>query len=138
MHILADTLRFFLFHAVEQVLKHFRDRFITEVEAGAIIMELLDKDIIPDGVQEKIAKTDSPKQQNEILHARLMKTCTIDALRTVCEIIMKVRGNPKMKALGEAMTKSLETGKCCAFVFVCVFVCVFACVLLLMIISYTL
>lgn len=53
-----------------------------------------------------------------------MKTCTYDALKTVCEIIRKVVGNPKMKALGDAMTKSLEAGKCHACVFACVCVCV--------------
>lgn len=44
------------FHAAEQVLKHFRDRFIMEVEADAVVMELLDKDIIPDGVQKRIER----------------------------------------------------------------------------------
>ena len=30
----------------------------------------------------------------------------------VCDIIVSVRGHPKMRELGEAMKKRLHTGKC--------------------------
>ena len=95
----------------------YRDRFISEMDANTVINEFLYKDIIPEGVQQKISKTDCPKQQNEILHACLVRTCTDEALMTACDIIIAVQGNPKMATLGKDMKRSLESGVCaCACV----------------------
>ena len=38
--------------------------------------------------------------------------CTKEALMDVCDIIVAVRGHPKMHQLNEAMKKRLHTGKC--------------------------
>ena len=100
------------FHAAKQVLDDFRDQFIADVDANTVVWELLYKDIIPRGLQERISRTDEPKQQNEILHDCLQKTCTKEALMEVCDIIVSVRGHPKMQELGEAMKRRLHTGKC--------------------------
>ena len=51
-----------------------------------------------------------PTQQNQFLHLILKEKCTEDTLETVCDIITAVKGNPKMKALGESMKRRLETG----------------------------
>ena len=51
-----------------------------------------------------------PTQQNQFLHLILKEKCTEDAFETVCDIIIAVKGNPKMKALGESMKRRLETG----------------------------
>ena len=77
-----------------------------------MVWELLHKNIIPRGVQERISRTDEPKQQNEILHDCLQRTCTKEALTEVCDIIVAVRGHPKMRELGEAMKRRLHTGVC--------------------------
>ena len=77
-----------------------------------VVMELLDKDIISDGVRERIEKADGPRHRSEILHAHLKRTCTEEAFRIVCGIIASVRGNPKMSALGKDMQRSLESGEC--------------------------
>ena len=100
------------FHAAKQVLGDFRDQFIADVDANTVVWELLYKNIIPRGVQERISRTDEPKQQNEILHDCLQRTCTKEALMEVCDIIVSVRGHPKMRELGEAMKRRLHTGKC--------------------------
>ena len=100
------------FHAAKQVLDDFRDQFIADVDTNTLVTELSSKDIIPRGVQERISRTDEPKQQNEILHDCLQRTCTKEALMEVCDIIVAVRGNPKMRELGEAMKRRLHTGKC--------------------------
>ena len=72
-----------------------------------------------------------PKEQNAFLHLYLKEKCTDEAFKAVCEIIIAVQGNPKMKALGEAMKRMLETGKCvCVCVCMCVCVCVCVCVCL--------
>ena len=100
------------FYAAKQVLSDFRDQFIADVDANTVVWELLHKDIIPRGVQERILKTDEPKQQNEILHDWLQRTCTKEALMEVCDIIVEVRGHPRMRELGEAIKRRLHTGKC--------------------------
>ena len=51
------------FHAAKQVLNDFRDQFIADVDANTVVWELLHKDIIPRGVQERISRTDEPIQQ---------------------------------------------------------------------------
>ena len=101
------------FCTAEQVLQHFRERFIKEMDANGVVMELLHREIIPQGVRMTISKTDSPRQQNEILHERLFRTCTYTALKTVCEVIRNVVGNPKMTLLGQDMMMCLETGQWC-------------------------
>ena len=100
------------FHAAKQVLGDFRDQFIADMDANTVVWELLYKDIIPRGVQERISRTDEPKQRNEILQDFLHRTCTKEALMDVCDIIVAVKGHPKMRQLGEVMKKRLHTGKC--------------------------
>ena len=114
----------FLILTAETVLKEYRDRFIAEIDANPVVNEFLYKGIIPEGVQRNISKTDSRKQQNEILHAHLLRTCTNKALTTACGIITSVEGNPRMSALGKDMQRRLESGVCtCVCMHVCVCVC---------------
>ena len=88
------------------------------MDANAVVWELLYKDIIPRGVQERISKADEPKQRNEILHDWLQRTCNKEALMEVCDIIVAVRGHPKMQNLGKAMKRILHTVKCICIVLV--------------------
>ena len=78
-----------------------------------VVIELLHRKIIPQGVRMSISRTDSPRQQNELLHERLFRTCTYTALKTVCEVICDVVGNPKLTLLGQDMMMCLETGQWC-------------------------
>ena len=111
----------FSFHAAELVLNEYRDRFITEMDANAVIRDLFHHGIISDGDQESIAKADSRMERNRILHACLLRTCTNEALLRACGIIVSVQGNPKMSVLGDDMRKRLESGVCAhAYVYVCV------------------
>ena len=98
------------FHAAKQVLCDFRDQFIADMNVNTVVWELLYKDIIPRGIQEKISRTDEPKQCNQILHNCLQRTCTKEDLMEVCDIIVTVKGHPKMRQLGETMKKRLCTG----------------------------
>ena len=116
---------------MEEVLSEYRERFISDVDVNMVVMELLDKGIISDGVQENIARANGPTQRSEILHAYLKRTCTKEAFRRVCSIIASVQGNPKMSALGEDLLGRLESGVCvcmCACACVCVCVCLCVCV----------
>ena len=111
----------FSIYTAEEVLKEFRDWFIADIDASAVVQEFLNKGIIQEGVQQTISKTDSPKQQNEILHVHLLRTCTNEALMTACSIITSVQGNPRMSDLGKDMQRRLESGVCmCTCVHVCV------------------
>ena len=71
-----------------------------------------------------------PAQQNQFLHLILKEKCTARAFETVCDIITAVKGNPKMKALGESMKRRLETGcyVCVLGETVCVGTCGCVCV----------
>ena len=97
------------------MLVHFRDQFISKMDANSVMYELLHKDIISRGVLERISRTDEPKERNEILFDRLHRTCTKEAFMEVCHVIIAVRGNPKMKELGQAMKKRLERGECIVY-----------------------
>ena len=93
------------------------------MDAKTVVMELLDKGLIDDGIKNRIFGNYSTRLQNEILHDCLKTRCTDNALKTVCDVVIRVAGNTKMTALGKAMLRELETGKCC--VHVCVHVWVF-------------
>ena len=69
--------------------------------------------VIDDSIKSRILREDSTKLQNEILHDCLKKRCTDDALRAVCDVIIGVNGNPRMRALGEDVKKRLMAGKWC-------------------------
>ena len=58
------------FHAAKQVLGDLQDRLFADMDTSTVKWELLYKDIIPRGVQERISRTDEPKQQNETTRSR--------------------------------------------------------------------
>ena len=80
------------------------------MDANAIVMKLLHNNIIDEGDQREISVLHNPNEKNEILHLHLTKKCTNDALKTVCDVMIGVAGNPKMAALGADMKKRLEAG----------------------------
>ena len=112
-----SSLWLFPLCTAQQVLNHFRNQFIDYMDANAIVHDLKHEDIIGDGDLTTITRTPDARQQNQHLHACLLKKCTEDALRKMCGIIIDVQGNPRMKALGEDMKSMLE-GKCCVQVFI--------------------
>ena len=83
------------------------------MDANAIVMKLLHKGIIHEGDRKEVSNVSNPIEQNEILHLCLKKKCTNDALKTVCDAMIGVVGNPKMATLGADMKKRLEGGKYC-------------------------
>ena len=99
-----------LFHAAVAVLDHFWNEFNDGMDAKAVVYELVQQQIIPESVQVNISNESSPKQQNQILHAGLKKSCTEEALMRACDIIIAVKGNPKMRRLGTNMKTCLQTG----------------------------
>ena len=98
------------------MLDHLRDQFIEDMDAKTVVMELLDRGVIDEGIKNGIFKEDSTRLQNAILHDGLKKRCTEDALKAVCDVIIGVAGNPRMKALGKTMKERLVAGKYCVCV----------------------
>ena len=119
--------QFFPFCEAQQVLDEFRDRFIQEMDANAVVLDLLHYNIISEGDQRTITTNMDRTLQNKFLHFYLRK-CTEHALMRVCDVISAMKGNPKMCALGDDMRRRLETGKPLC---VCVCVCACACVCVL-------
>ena len=106
------------------------------MDANAIVMELEYFEIISNGDQTTIWQNKHKTQQNQYLHACLMRTCTMKALMSVCHIITKVKGNPKMQSLGNDMKTELEKGHVMHVTFAYVSECVYSCVHACMCIRY--
>lgn len=106
---------------MDQVLYHFRDRFITEVDVNAIAYKLKDKKIISHGELMFLNRKPNATEQNKWLHAYLGE-CTKDALAKVCQVIIAVEDKPKMRAVGVDMKNMLECKCCvCSYVYICVY-----------------
>lgn len=100
------------FHAAQEVLTDFKNRFITDMDALAVIMEFQFRKIIDDGDVTEIRQQRGRSLQNQELYVCLQRKCTDNTFKTVCDIIIAIVGNPKMNRLGEDMKKRLEMGKC--------------------------
>ena len=98
--------------AAEEILNEYRDRFILEVDASSVALDLFHDGIIPDGVLESIQNAHGQRHRNSILHAHLLRTCTNEALMIACGVITSVQGNPRMSALGKEMQRRLKSGVC--------------------------
>ena len=109
------------------MLDYFREQFIADMDAKTVVMDLVYMGVIDEGIKNRILREDSTKLQNEILHDCLKKRCTDDALRAVCDVIIGVTGNPRMRALGEDIKRRLVAGIYCKWC-ACVHACVHACV----------
>ena len=73
--------------------------------------QFFSKLVISHDVMERISRTVDSEEKNEIMHDFLQRACTEEDLMVVCDILVAVRGNPKMRDLGENMKRRLHTGK---------------------------
>ena len=101
----------FPFHTAE-FLDHFRQQFIADVDASTIVLELEHRGIISNGDQKTISRNDDNTQQSQLLHACLKKTCDVEALIDVCNLIAMVKGNRRMKSFGSHLKTEWEKGEC--------------------------
>ena len=92
----------------------FRQRFIADVDADAIVYDLEDQDIISDGDLKEVTRTPSGVEQNQFLHRCLKRKATECTLLKVCDIMIDRRGNSRMNRVGKEMKSALETGRCCS------------------------
>lgn len=82
------------------------------MEANTIIYQLRHKKIIGDGVLKTIERNPDVKQQNQLLHACLRRSCDEEALMEACDMMISVDGNRRINALGREMKHELG-GICC-------------------------
>ena len=83
------------------------------MDASTVVMDLLHRGIIDEADQRVIAMEHNLNKRNQILHECLMKECTKDALKTVCDVMIAVPGNPRTAALGNDIRRRLKMGKWC-------------------------
>ena len=83
------------------------------MDGSTVVMDLLHRDIIDEVDQKVIAMEHNPRKRNQILHECLIKKCTSVALRTICDVMIAIPGNPRTAALGNDMRRRLEMGKWC-------------------------
>ena len=69
------------------------------MDAVAVVFDLLDKGTINEGDKQDITKESNRDEQNEILRLILKQKCTNKDLMDVCDMIIAVKGNPRMTAL---------------------------------------
>ena len=103
------VLQLFFFCAVGHVLEHFWTRFTEDVDAKAIAFSLKHEGIINDSAITTIQQSNDARSNGQYLHDYLMRTCDKESLVKVCDIIIAVQGNPKMKSLGKDMKDMLES-----------------------------
>ena len=94
--------------SVEQVLNTFRQRFIADVDANAIVYELAHQGIISDADLEELTAMKGAKQKNQFLYRCLMKKNTKASLLKVCSIMIEEEGNPRMKQFGRDLEKGIQ------------------------------
>lgn len=85
------------------------------MEAKKVVLKLVHKCVISNGDEKTIASIEDRTLQNQTLHKYLKEKCTYETLKTACDAIMAVKGNPKMKAYG-----GHEEGLRSRYVHVCV------------------
>ena len=86
------------------------------MDAAVVASALQVKGVIPEETKEQILhSSNSRKLRNEILHDRLVRNCTREALIVACDIFIAKKNRSKINALGEDMKKKLEpaTGEMC-------------------------
>ena len=86
------------------------------MDASTVVVDLLYRGIIDEVDQKVIVIEHNPNKRNQLLHECLMKKCTNDALRTICDVMIAVPSNPRMAALGNDMRRRVEMGKWCVCV----------------------
>ena len=93
---------------MEQVVDELRPRFIEEIDSNLIVFNLKHLGIISDGDLKTINQNNDTTWQNQFLFDHMKSKCDEDALMKFCDEVISVKGNPRMKALGEDMKRMLK------------------------------
>lgn len=100
------------------VLAHFRDNFLEDMDAKAIVYELHHHGFIRESDMMSIIRSSSKFDQNCILYEVLKHECDEDAFTEVCNLMCRKRLH-RMESLANKMRMMLER-KYCLHVHACV------------------
>ena len=88
-----------------EVLDHFREQFLAEVDAKAIIFELYQAKIVSYSEMVTILRCDNEVEMNHILHDILKQRCDEKNLKKVCDVMGKIS---RMGLLASEMRNMLD------------------------------
>ena len=94
-------------------MKKYKDRFLSCIDARAIVTRLEIEEVIPDTVSYKIQHS-APSVANEVLFLHLRSHSSPETLHKLCDVMISMRGYAKMKNLGRDMKDNLPTVSCVA------------------------
>ena len=115
------------------IIKKYKDKFLSCIDARAIVTRLETEEVIPDTVSYKIENS-APSVANDVLYQHLRSHSSPETLHKLCDVMISMRGYAKMKNLGRFMKDNLPTVSCVAesskhtFYLQCVFVQCVVCI----------
>ena len=120
------------------IIEKYKDRFLSYIDACAIVTRLEIEEVIPDTVSHKIQQS-APSVANEVLFLHLRSHSSLETLHKLCDVMIGMSGYPKMNKLGRLMKEDLTTVSCvaesskhtshvqCHFVQCVVYMCIHLC-----------
>ena len=91
----------------KRVLKKYEEQFFKVVEVKEIVSGLHRRGVIPQRVFNQIKKSDSDKEERELLFEHLMQHGDMDSVKAFCEEADLASGYPNMNKLGRDMMDML-------------------------------
>ena len=88
------------------IVEKYKDRFLSCIDAHAIVSRLSIEEVIPDTVSYKIENS-APSVANEVLYLHLQSHSSQETLRKLCDVMSNMRGYPNMNKLGRAMKEDI-------------------------------
>ena len=90
------------------IIEKYKDKFLSYIDALAIVTRLEIEEVIPDTLSHKIQQS-APSVANEVLFLHLRSHSSLETLHKLCDVIISMRGYPKMNKLGRSMKDALTT-----------------------------
>ena len=95
------------------IIEKYKDRFLVCIDARAIARRLEIEEVIPNRVSFKIENS-APDDANDHLFLHLRSHASRETLHKLCDVMISMRGYPKMNELGRVMKDDLTTVSCVA------------------------
>ena len=93
------------------IIDKYKDRFKVCIDARAIARKLEIAEVIPNRVSFEIENS-APDDANDLLFLHLQSHLSPEALHKLCDVMISMRGYPKMNELGRFMKDDLTTVSC--------------------------
>ena len=90
------------------IIEKYKDRFLSCIDARAIVTRLEIKEVIPNRLSFKIENS-APEDANDLLFLHLRSHSSLETLHNLCDVMISMSGYPKMNELGRSMKDALAT-----------------------------